>query len=214
MRGFNKGGYRRLAGILIAACFLSGCNSDWEKVLIRKRVKPPALARFDVGQDARPYPELYKEHFVFWRNWHREILQDLGDNRKQDLNNIREARRHLIYLEKYLAEDQARKVRPMVEQFDQLTEPIRNSGIMKTDYGILLRRLESFGLNVERSLHYKKMKDMILPTPLPLNMENYQGEEPVIPALTVKTPPPSADSGKDGKPAKLTYEQYRTAPVS
>ena len=201
-----------LIPLLMAAILLAGCNEDWEKKFIRHREKPPQPAQFEVEQIHRPYPELYKEHFNYWRNWHGQLLQDLGRNHKRELRDLREANRQLESLEKYLTEPKKVLVRHFLEELDQGTLAFERISVSPSDYGIMKQRLESLQLEVERNLHPKKVKDYFLPTPLPMNLAEYEGEEPKIPA-PVKTGVLKADRDKDeGKP--ISYEEYRGLPHS
>lgn len=204
--------------LLLSAYLFAGCGTNWQQKFIRRKPKEARPAKFEVKTvvPQRLYPELYKEHFIYWRNWHRQLLEDLEGNSKRRREDMRETRRHLVILEKYLMEAQARKVRPLVEQLDQLLEPVKSGRLSSSDYGILRRRLEALQLEIERTLHYQKMKKFLLPTPVLLDMTAYEGEEPTITPSAIKSPGKPADEDRDEhkEPATLTYEEYRARPLS
>ncbi|MCM8775146.1 MAG: hypothetical protein NC930_02150, partial [Candidatus Omnitrophica bacterium] len=84
-----------------------------------------------------------------------------------------------------------------------------------TESGIFERRFETLGRRVETELHYKKITVFLLPTPIHLNLDDYQGDEPqVAPLPQVKSDSRLADSGKDDTEQNLTYEKYRALPIS
>jgi len=202
-------------GLLLTAFCFSGCSTDWQRKFIRKKAEKPKEAQFAVESfKSRPYEDLYKEHFNYWKNWHRQLIQDLGSNRKREIQDVREARRHLAGLDKYLVDEKAAEVPVLVERFDELTQPVIDAKLSAINRNLLGRRLEALKLEIERTLHYEKMQDYLLPTPIPVNLEDYVGEEPVLSSLEVKPEASEADSSKDEILQNLTYEKYRALPIS
>jgi len=202
-----------MMSLFLLPFLLSACDSGWEKKFIRKREKPPRKPQFEVEAVQRPFPELYKEHFTYWKNWHGQLLQDLGTNHKRELMDVNEARRHLVYLQKYLHDDKARDIGKHVEEFDRVTKRLRESRMSGNDYEILKRRLESMQANIHRVAHPKRVKQFFLPTPIPVNLAKYQEEEPTTTAAAgVKVSPAAADTGKD-ESSPLTYEKFRNLPA-
>lgn len=175
----------------------------------QKKAKEPSPARFAVEETQRPYPELYREHFIFWRSWHGQLIQDLNTNHKKELQDMREARRHLIYLEKYLKEDQAKMVRELTERFDQLTAVLKRPRLSDGDYTLLGRRLDALHRRIDRSLHYKDMKPYLLPTPVSMDMQAYEDEEPdILQPKDLKEGVGEADTDKD-EDTEYSYEKFR-----
>lgn len=202
-----------IAGLFLCLFLFSSCSSDWEKKFIRKREKPAAPARFDVDNaPVRPYADLYREHFNFWKSWHRELIGDLQRNlnHKRELQDLNECRRHLDALSKYLNDEKAKQAKDFVKRFDQITAEFRAAAFAPADDGILVRELEGFQREVESRLHPKKIKEVLKKTPVKLNLSDYQGDEPpLFVAGPVKAESAAADSLKDGN-GTLTYEKYRS----
>ena len=122
---------------LILTVFVSaGCSKEWQDKFVRKKKEEIKPAQFEITQPHRPYEELYKEHFNFWKNWHRQLIQDLGTNRKRERQDMRETRRHLEALQKYLHEDQAAIARGYLERFDRVTERLKRWRVSEIDYSI------------------------------------------------------------------------------
>ena len=69
------------------------------------------LPRFQIETIHAPYPARYKERFNYWRSWHRELIQHLGKNVKRERRDLKETRRHLEALAKYVKEEQAQEVK-------------------------------------------------------------------------------------------------------
>ncbi|MBI3316568.1 MAG: hypothetical protein HYZ85_01000 [Candidatus Omnitrophica bacterium] len=209
MRGFA---YFSVLCLLFFVLFSLGCGTEWGKKIARIGQKPPRPAQFNVeASDEREYAVLYKEHYQFWRGWHQELVKTLGLNRKRDRQNMQEARRQLENLEKYLHEDKAKQVREFLERFDRHTRPLLRPLSSSGDADLMKRNLESLQAQIESRLHPKKVKDFFLPTPVPMDMKAYQGDEPILsspPPASVKPPSLEADSPKDGD--ELTYEKFRS----
>ncbi|MBN1687813.1 MAG: hypothetical protein JW893_01795 [Candidatus Omnitrophica bacterium] len=192
-----------------------GCSYEWQKKFIRQKKKDTKKSpRFEVDSTQRPYPELYKEHYHFWHNWHRQLILDLGTNRQREERDLKEARRQLEALALYLQEEKAETVRQLVEEFDRVSEPAKEGSIGTPNYGLLKRHLESLQTKIEKNLRYKRVKDYFLPTPIPIDLDKYAGEEPDVglPAEDVKPETAEADSDKGDHEDQgvISYEEYRT----
>ncbi len=191
----------------------TGCSSDLQKKFIRKRTKPPKPVQIEVEKKMRPYAELYKEHFNYWKNWHRQLIQDLGTNRKREAEDAREAHRQLAALAKYLQEEKAAQVRQFADRLWRLTGEIREGSMSQNSPGLLARELQSLQGKIESTLDYRKMKDFLLPTPVSFAMDQYQGDEPMpeeSPEGGLKPGEEGADTGTNAD--NLSYERYRSLP--
>ncbi|MBI4115684.1 MAG: hypothetical protein HY447_03810 [Candidatus Omnitrophica bacterium] len=180
------------AALLSFAFIITGC-AELEKMLVRKKKSEPVKPLINVESTERPYAQLYKEHFIYWKGWHGETLKDLNGNPKRLQNDLREEKRHLTYLEKYLQPEKKEIVRSYVKEFDEIASQIQRESLYaaQANRGIIERQLESLGLRISNSLSYKDMKNFLLPTPIPFNLSEYEGEEPEVlpPAVKVSSAP-------------------------
>lgn len=181
-------------GLILLVSF-SGC-AELQKKLIRKKQPKPVRPLINVEEVQRPYAELYREHLLYWKTWHSEILKDFNGNPKRLKRDLQEARRHLGLLEKYLQPEQAKTVRSYVGEFDQMTDQIDlgSLSLIQTDRGVVLRELESLGLRISNSLAFREMKGFLLPDPLPFDLSAYEGEEPETAPAAVQSLPPPAEN--------------------
>ena len=85
--------YSCLVGLIIifAVMNMSGCAS-LRKKFIRKKEEKEGLPTYHRVKEykASPSIELYTDHYIYWRSWHREIIELLGKNAKKDERCIRE----------------------------------------------------------------------------------------------------------------------------
>ncbi|MDP3919868.1 MAG: hypothetical protein Q8R76_03580 [Candidatus Omnitrophota bacterium] len=196
----------------VAVLLLAGCSAEWRDKFIRKsESKAPARAQFAIDQVQRPYPDLYRERFNYWKNWHRQLVQDLGGNRKRELQDHQEARRHLSRLEKYVTDEKKEVIRPLVREFDELTQAFLEKQPDSLGYSHLRRKLDALHLRIDRTLQFKEMAGHILPTPVTFDMDEYEGEEPLV--TEVKAPVLEVDTFKDEEAREITYEEYRALPI-
>jgi len=198
---------------------LGGCSYEWQRKFIRQtKVREKKIPRFDVYQEQRAFPELYREHFTYWKSWHRDLIENLGRNRKKDMRNLKEARRQLESLAKYLQQEKVEVVKSVIISFDKLTKALKSNSGIPVNYPVLQKRLEFLQSRIERNLRIKKVKDYFLPTPAPIDMEAYQGEEPIVllpkdeKREEIKEGTSPADSDKDAD-SIISYEDYRALPI-
>ena len=134
----------------------------------------------NIEPERRPHAELYREHFRYWKVWHEEILRDLRGNPKRLQRDLKESRRHLSSLERYLVPEKGEVIRSFVAEFDGIKGELESDPLSpsRPNPGIIERRLESLGLRISNSLTFKEMKNFLRPDPLPFDMTRYQAEEP------------------------------------
>lgn len=192
---------------------LSGCGSEWEKKFIRKTEKQARPAQFEVDKTNRAYEALYKEHFLYWKAWHDELIHDVGTNEKKVERDILETRRQLNSLAKYVKEETGAKIYVFVADFDQIVRRLNRGILNANDHGMIKRDLDRLRRRIYRELKFKKIESELLPTPVGLDLSKYEGEEPLVfeeptDAGVVKKDAESADTPTDeNKP--LTYDEYR-----
>ncbi|MDD4202375.1 MAG: hypothetical protein PHQ52_02810 [Candidatus Omnitrophica bacterium] len=73
---------------------LSGCASLRDKFTRKKKKDKEELPKFYAVReyDIKPSIELYTKHYIFWKNWNKEFLAQLGKNVKKD----RQCLEHMI----------------------------------------------------------------------------------------------------------------------
>ena len=84
-----------LAVISVLLLSLSGCAA-LKKKFTRKKKKTETPVFYHVRKyDVKPSIDLYEKHYIFWINWHRELVMELGENFKSDTRSIQELRSNL-----------------------------------------------------------------------------------------------------------------------
>lgn len=169
-----------MALLLIACLSLQGCLTInnlkpwWKKEHAPEKAQPGAVEERSIDLSNEDY---YKQHYTFWRGWQEELSRELGGNRKRVINTILEIERHLTAMSNYLIEEEAQPLRMMIQRFREITAPIKKGDLNSIEIERTRRRLEIFGLEAQKNFAPSKVKGVLLPTPPPVDMTEYEGEE-------------------------------------
>ena len=145
---------------MIAASFvLSGC-ADFQKKFIRKKKEydgPPkyyAVKEYDI----RPSLELYEKRYIFWKNWHRELLADINDtNKKKAKVDIEQAISNLWDLKRMLVDEKGDELQKSIDEMQELQVTINTQSITGANQVKFRRKLEQLMSEIKRKFSYRKM---------------------------------------------------------
>ena len=181
-----------LCFLFVVCCFLlTGCSEEWKRKFIRKKkdAQPiQAILVLHSGEKALHPPRArYREHFAFWKSWHKDLLLSLGEMRKRDLRYlggaVGELRSMLAVLSPGEPADQLREVIIELSDFQERwenrpTHPWRVSIRERS-------RLEQLKRLINKKYHYSKLETHILqPEP--------EEEEKVASVIATKPGTPTA----------------------
>ena len=148
---------------ILFTVFISGCGTAQYEALrkkfVREKKKTIEVPRILAEPVRRQNQEYYKEHFLYWKTWQETLVYNLGGNRKRELQALKESRRHLASLPKYLEDEYSDKLLSHLEEFDKLTEDLEKNPLSDTRSSILARDLDRLGLRIEREFSYSTIKD-------------------------------------------------------
>lgn len=149
---------------------VSGCAAA-KKKFIRKR-KPPAV-RPVVFTEEKHVPEYsqkyyYTTHFTYWKTWHGDLLNYLGQNAKRVSRASEEALNHLEEMHRYLREPKKSELRKEIDVFKGLTERIRSGASHQGTAG-LRQKLERSQRVINSGFYYDKVKPFIVPDKIDLS---------------------------------------------
>lgn len=155
---------------------LSGC-AEVQKKIVRVRKKPPPRPRFNVEPVRLSNRNYYAQRYLYWKSWQSELVKDLGGNRKKQLQDVYEARRHLAALPNYLGESQSRALASYLKVFDDLTKPLLEKRLSVTDNARMRRKLEALRLRIEKQFSPRDMNPFLKPDLPPIDLSLYADEE-------------------------------------
>lgn len=156
-----------LAGVLFS---LSGC-ADLERLkdqLLIKRKKDTEeetkITRYVPVQtyDVHPSIELYTKRYIFWKNWHREVLAVLRDeNQKKARVAIEQEVGNLRDMERMLVDEKGERLGEIVDEMSQIEEQIKKEKVTTGNEVRIRKKLESLGKEIKRDYSYNKMRGFI-----------------------------------------------------
>lgn len=128
-----------ISGILLN---LSGCAALKKKFTRKKAPKKTPVFYSVRKYDVKPSMDLYEKHYVFWVNWHRELIMELGKNFKSDIRSAQEMRGNLESMESLLADEKAAKLAPHITEVKKVEEILRKRNMTKANEARIRQILE------------------------------------------------------------------------
>ena len=138
---------------------LTGC-ADFQKKFIRKKKEydgPPkyyAVRKYEV----HPSLELYEKRYIFWKNWHRELLVDINDeNRKKAKVDIDQAISNLWDMKYMLVDEKGDELQKCIDQMQELQLQITKQSVNSVNRVKFRRKLDLLMREIKRKFSYRKM---------------------------------------------------------
>lgn len=162
-------GVRLVAAALILSFLAGGCSREWRRKFIRKPKdvqRPQAVLVLESDVQATHPPDVrYREHFAYWKSWHSELLASFGQIRKRDLAYLNGCIGELRSLAGLLSGPPARRLQEILKEMEGMRAAWE--GQPQTGYATAAGRgrLEKIQREVNKHLHYSKVKDWIPSAP-------------------------------------------------
>ncbi len=140
---------------------LSGCAA-LEKKFTREKKEAPKAPLYQVRKyDIKPSLELYERHYIFWVNWHKKLVNDLGKNYKSDLKSVREMINNLNDMAILLVPEKAASLTPHIDELAKTEVIIEKRNITKINETRIRRILEREYRAIKREFSPSSMEDYI-----------------------------------------------------
>ena len=170
--------------LIFFAASLGGCDAVQRKFTRKKKeVKMPRFYQLK-KYPKKPSPELYKQHYTYWRSWQEELIQFLGQNHKKDARAVEEAVGHLRDMQNILIPSKAEEMEPHVEKMEKAKDIIFRGELSFASKDYVKMMLEKEDRAIKRDFSYEKVKNSL----------RVSTEEDLAPKLTVV--------GKEGVPVE------------
>jgi hypothetical protein len=121
------------AVILAMVLSLSGCAALKKKFTPKKKPKKAPVIYSVRKYDVKPSMDLYEKHYVFWINWHRELISELGENFKSDIRSAQEMRGNLESMKSLLVDEKAAKLAPHVSELKKVEAILKKRNMTKVN---------------------------------------------------------------------------------
>ena len=152
-----------LVAVITAAVLLSGCAQMRDKFIRKPKEETTVKQFYSVRKyDVHPNMELYTKRYIFWKTWHKELLDVLdGTNRKKIVVAVEQELSNLIDMQSMLVNEKAEALQPYVEELTTIERTIKKEGVTRGNRVQLRRKLELLGKQVKKDFSYRKVQGMI-----------------------------------------------------
>lgn len=155
--------FKLLVAVLIIGMLsgLAGCASLKKKFTRKKGSKKPKVYFQVKKYDIKPSPELYEKHYIFWINWHKELVEELGRNFKSDIRSSQEAIGNLEDMQALLVDEKAEALEPHIEDIRQAKLIIDRHNMTKQNETRIRNILNREYRSIKREFSPKKISKYI-----------------------------------------------------
>jgi len=141
---------------------LAGC-ADFRKKFVRKKkaeVKVPRYYRME-DYNIVPSVELYTKHYVYWRSWHRELMEILGQNSKKEKRCISEMIGNLNDMKTMLIDEKGDKLEEHIKELRNIENEMKKGTLSLAVITRIRRVLEKELMLIKIEFSYKKIESFI-----------------------------------------------------
>ncbi len=160
MKKFSPGPFSAVI-LLVLVLSLGGCASLKKKFTKKKKPKKTPVFYSVKEYDVKPSMDLYEKHYIFWVNWHRELITELGGNFKSDIRSAEEMRGNLQSMESLLTDERAAELAPHVKELKKIEELLEKRNMTKANETRIRHILEREYRAIRGRFSPSKMKDSI-----------------------------------------------------
>jgi len=141
---------------------LSGCSTLRKKFTRKKKVVEKRPQYFVVEEyNVEPSLELYTKHYVYWRNWHKELIEVLGQNPKKDARCITEIVGNLEDMRKNLIPEKQEALDVHIKRMSKLENILVKGNLTHSTKSRVLQELDREIRKIKREFSYRKMAPFI-----------------------------------------------------
>ncbi len=153
--------------ILIFITFLlidtTGCAPLRKKFVRKPKEKEEAIPILTTKEYGLEYSRdiLYNKHYVFWKTWHMEAIESIGENDKKTISCINNSINQLKTLQGYLVDEKKALVDPHIKFLEDANKRIAKGRLAEPTINNLKKMLEKEKRVIQNKLFYKKVEPWI-----------------------------------------------------
>ena len=140
---------------------LSGCAALKKKFTRKKKVKIEKPFYRIREYDTKPALEFYERHYIFWINWHKKLVDELGNNYKSDLRSIRKMIESLGDMAILLVNEKAASLASHIDELVKAEDIIKQRNLTKANELRIRRILKREYSAIKREFLPSKVADYI-----------------------------------------------------
>ncbi len=155
---------------LVLAMTLSSCEPLRKKFTRKKKAESaesmevPILEPIEYPKKVYSSLDLYKNHFTYWKAWHKELMQSIVDNQgtKRKLYLLAQDVTQLTEMQKLLPENKQVLLKDTIERLAKFRVDVE-SPVPSRDASAWRAELESIDKKIRRDYAVEKMQDSLRP---------------------------------------------------
>jgi len=158
-----KKGFYLIVSIIVTASFLSGCAQMRDKFIRKPKEEDTARRFYAVREyDVKPSMELYTKRYIFWKTWHRELLDVLdSDNKKKYRVAAEQELSNMFDMYGMLTDEKGDELMQYINEMADIEKTLRTEGVTRGNEVQIRRRLENMGKQVKADFSYRVVQGMI-----------------------------------------------------
>jgi hypothetical protein len=156
----RKKGIYFLAVIVLAVSVLSGCAQLKEKFVPKPKDDKKQMKRYYAVRpyDVKPNLDLYTKRYIFWKNWHRDLLDVLtASNQKKKVVAIEQEISNLLDMRDMLVDEKAEELQGYINELEEVEVRLKGERITSGNEVRIRRQIENAGRQIKLKFSYNKM---------------------------------------------------------
>lgn len=156
--------FRVVVGVAVSVMMVSGCADFKDKFVRKKKEDTPVYKKYQPVREynVKPSIELYQKRYIYWKSWHRELLDVLRDtNKKKKVTAIEQEISNLIDMQNMLIEEKSVEMQPYIDELTEIEVTFKKGPITSGNEVRIRRQLETLGRQIKLHYSYTKVNDLI-----------------------------------------------------
>lgn len=147
--------------LVLSAAALSGC-ADLKNKFVRKKAEPELTRYVPVREyDVRPSMELYTKRYIYWKNWHREVMAFLEDPRATNQKKITVALEqeisNLLSMRNMLVDEKSNELQVLIDKVSEVENTVRTETVTRGNRARITREMRQLGAQIKNGFSHRKM---------------------------------------------------------
>ncbi|MFH1837660.1 MAG: hypothetical protein ABH862_06080 [Candidatus Omnitrophota bacterium] len=142
---------------------ITGCAQLRDKFVRKKEEKIENKRYLSVKEhDIHPSMELYTKRYLFWKTWHKELLEVLPKgNHKKIVVAVEQEVSNLMDMRNMLVDEKAEELQKYLDELINTETVIKKEGITKGNEVRIRRSLKNLGNRIKEEFTFRKMNGCI-----------------------------------------------------
>ena len=153
--------FRMMAALVLCAAVLSGC-ADLKNKFVRKKAEPQLARYVPVREyDVRPSMDLYSKRYIYWKNWHREVMAFLNDPRATNQKKITVALEqeisNLLSMRNMLVDEKSDELQELIGKVSDVENTVKTETVTKGNRPRITSEMRLLGMQIKDGFSHRKM---------------------------------------------------------